>query len=265
MYWAYVRSSDRKTEAICTTLRANILRRAYLTFLKGKVIYQRLVLLKLYANWHKAADGRVISEELRSKYNTEMVNFILDDWMPWWKEDRNFATLDVLRPIKGIQGFTREIVVALIANCKSMELRRREYANRGISPEHPCASSTDNVEGFFSLLHGHLGDVFDHQTFLQQQPKLLSEFTKMIDPDLSFYYWTGHKHGYTSEPLPSFNETSGKVERLDKTKISRRSNPGVFVANRASLPQRNSLTARASFHRDAERLPPLTIHESATQ
>ena len=242
-----------------------IFSKGVLDFLERKGHTSEAHFVEVVRNWHKAADGRGISEELRSKYNTEMVNFILDDWMPWWKEDRNFATLDVLRPIKGIQGFTREIVVALIANCESMELRRREYATRGIPPEHPRASSTDDVEGFFSLLHGHLGDVFDHQTFLQQQPKLLSEFTKIIDPDLSFYYWTGHKHRYTSEPLPSFNQTSGKVERLDKNKTSRRSDPGVFVSNRASLLQRNSLTARASFHRAAERLPPLTIHESATQ
>ena len=211
------------------------------------------------------ADGRGISKELRSKYNTDMLNFLLEDWMPWYKEERDFATIDVLRPIKGILGFTREIVVALIANCESLELQRQEYVARGIPPEHPRASSTDDVEDFFSLLHSHLGDIFDHQTFMQQQPKLLSEFIKMIDPDLSFYYWTGHKHRYTSEPLPSFNETSGKVERLDRVKVSRRSDPGVFVANRASLPQRNSSTARATFHRAAERLPPLTIHDPDKQ
>ena len=30
-----------------------------------------------------------------------MLNFLLEDWMPWYKEERDFATIDVLRPIKG--------------------------------------------------------------------------------------------------------------------------------------------------------------------
>ncbi len=70
-----------------------------------------------------------------------------------------------MRPIKGIQSFSREIVVALIANCESLELQRKKYASRGLPPEHPCASSTDDVEGFFSLLHDQLGDVFHHKVY----------------------------------------------------------------------------------------------------
>lgn len=230
-----------------------------LDFLKSMGYEPEARFVEVVRNWHKASDGRGISEEMRSRYNTEMLNFLLEDWIPWWSYERDFATLDVMRPIKGIQGFTREIVVAIIANCESLELRRQEYVSRGLPPEHPRASSTDDVEGFFSLLHDQLGDVFDHQAFIQQQTKLLSEFTKKIDPDLPFFYWTGHKHRHTLEPLPSFNDPSGKEERLDKVKVSRRSDPGVFVANRASLPQRNSLTARASFHRAAEKLPPLSL------
>ena len=61
---------------------------------------------------------------------------------------------------------------------------------------------------------------------------------------------------YSENPLPSFNDPSGTTERLDKVRLSRRSDPGVFVANRASLPQRHSLTARATFHRAPEWLPP---------
>ncbi len=236
-----------------------IFSKGVLEYLKRKGHKSEARFVEVVRNWHKASDGRGISEEMRSRYNNEMLNYLLEDWMPWWWYDRNFATLDVMRPIKGIRGFSREIVVALIANCESLELRRKEYASRGLPPEHPRASSTDDVEGFFSLLHDQLGDVFDHKVFLQQQTKLLSEFTKKIDPDLPFFYWTGHKHRYTSELLPSFNVPSGKEERLDRVNVSRRSDPGVFVANRASLPQRHSLTARASFHRAAEKLPPINI------
>ena len=44
--------------------------------------------------------------------------------------------------------------------------------------------------------------------------------------------------------LLSFNEPSGKgvTERLDKVHLSRRSDPGVFEANKASLQQKGQLT-----------------------
>ncbi len=189
--------------------------------MKRKGHKSELRFVEVVRNWHKASDGRGISEEMRSRYNNEMLNYLLEDWMPWWWYDRNFATLDVMRPIKGIRCFSREIVAALIANCENLELRRKGYASRGLPPEHPRASSTDDVEGFFSLLHDQLGDVFDHKVFLQQQTKLLSEFTKKIDPDLPFFSWTSHKNRYTSEQLPSFNVLSGKEERLDRVNVSR--------------------------------------------
>ena len=58
--------------------------------------------------------------------------------------------------------------------------------------------------------------------------------------------------------MPSFNEPSGEgiIERLDRVILSRRGDPGVFVANRATMPQRGQLTARAQFHRSPVQLPP---------
>lgn len=85
----------------------------------------------------------------------------------------------------------------------------------------------------------------------------MNEFVKKINPDLLFCYWTGHKHRFILGPLPSFNKSSGEEERLDKIELCCRLDPGVFVANRASPLQQNSLTARATFHRAAEVLPRL--------
>ena len=87
--------------------------------------------------------------------------------------------------------------------------------------------------------------------------KILNEFTKRINPDLKFYYWTGVKERYREFELPSFNELSGDgvLERLDKIPISKQGNPGIFVANRASLLQKE-LTARVKFHKAPVELPP---------
>lgn len=152
------------------------------------------------------------------------------------------------RPLKGICGFTREVIVGLVANLESRRLRRLENIARSIPPEHPRSSSSDDVECFIALLHEMLGDIFDLKQFFGEQPKILDEFRKRIDKDLQFYYWTGAKTRYTDNELPSFDKPSGPgiVERLDKVHLSRRGDPGVFVANRASLPQRGQLTALIS-------------------
>ena len=107
-------------------------------------------------------------------------------------------------------------------------------------------------------MHDMPGDIFDLKQFGDAQPKILNEFSKRIDPDLKFYYWTGAKERYRDFELPSFNEPTGNghQERLDKVTLSRRGDPGVFVANRASIPQKGQLTARAKFHREPISLPP---------
>jgi len=91
------------------------------------------------------------------------------------------------RPIKGICGLTQETVVGLVANLESRELRRAEYQERGLPPEHPRSSATDDVEGIKALMHEMLGDIFDVKQFLDGQPKILSVFKKRIDPDLEFF------------------------------------------------------------------------------
>lgn len=151
-------------------------------------------------------------------------------------------------------------MIGLVANIESRELRRVEYEQRGLPPENPRASATDDVEGIIALMHEMLGEVFDVKEFTDAQPKILNEFKKRIDPELKFYYWTGANERFRDFELPSFNQPTGEgiTERLDRINISRRGDPGVFVANRASLPQRGQLTVRAQFHRAPVELPPPT-------
>jgi hypothetical protein len=164
--------------------------------------------------------------------------------------------------LKGICGLTREIIVGLIANLESRRLREEEYKERSLQPEHPRASSSDDVENFISLLHEMLNDIFDLKRFYSEQNKILNEFNKRIDKELQFYYWTGSKTRFSEFELPSFDEPSGSgiIERLDNVHLSRRGDPGVFVANRASLPQKGQLTVRVKFHRAPIALPPVLSH-----
>lgn len=183
-----------------------------------------------------------------------------------YRPSRSFGELmislfhfNLYRRIKGICGLTREIVVGLFANLDGREMRRTEYVERGLKAEHPRASSSDDVEGFISPLHEMLGPVFDLKNFHDESRKILNEFTKRINPQLPFYYWIGSKERFRDFDLPSFNQPSGPgvAERLDKVKLSRRGDPGVFVANRASLPQKGKLTCRAIFDKAPIALPPI--------
>ena len=103
-----------------------------------------------------------------------------------------------------------------------------------------------------------LGIFLDLKQFFGEQSKIATEFNKRIDKDLQFFYWTGAKTRYTDFELPSLGP--GIVERLDKVHLSRRGDPGVFMANRASLPRRGQLTARAKFHRTPVALSPVSEH-----
>ena len=53
--------------------------------------------LKTVRNWHKASDGRGLDEATRSRYNKAMLDWILTDWMPWFKYNRDYSTMDVNR------------------------------------------------------------------------------------------------------------------------------------------------------------------------
>ena len=88
----------------------------------------------------------------------------------------------------------------------------------------------------------------------------MNEFNKRIEPDNPFYYWTGVHERYQLKALPSFNGASlSGIERLGSVIISRRADPGIFVANRAHFPQRGSLTVRATFHAVSEALTPRVL------
>ena len=121
---------------------------------------------------------------------------------------------------------------------ESRELRWSESEAGGLPPENPRASTTDNVEGMIALFHELLGPIFDLKAFKQEFPKIMNDFSKWIDPDIPFYYWTGIHERFHLKALPSFNEPSQSgIGCLDRVVISCRADPGVFVAYLANFLQ----------------------------
>lgn len=53
--------------------------------------------VRIVAQWHESNDGRGLSQLQRCRFNYEMLNFILAEWMPWYKENYDFSTIDINR------------------------------------------------------------------------------------------------------------------------------------------------------------------------
>ena len=50
-------------------------------------------------NWHRASDERGLSSLQRSRFNYKLLNLILEDLMPWYKDSYDFSHLEVNRYI----------------------------------------------------------------------------------------------------------------------------------------------------------------------
>ena len=62
-----------------------------------------------------------------------------------------------------MRGFTRETVSAVIVDIESRKWRLHYNNQRQIPPEHPRASTSDDVECFFSVLRDMVGRDFTHK------------------------------------------------------------------------------------------------------
>ena len=51
--------------------------------------------------------------------------------------------------------------MALITNIQGCEWHQREVVNQGLKPEYPRASTTDDVEYFFSMMRDSIGQDFN--------------------------------------------------------------------------------------------------------
>ena len=53
--------------------------------------------IKTIRNWRLSCDERGLTQLRRCKYNYQMLNFILEELMPWYNEKYDFSTLEVTR------------------------------------------------------------------------------------------------------------------------------------------------------------------------
>lgn len=151
-----------------------------LNFFERKGYVTEADYVRVIRNWRRTCDERGLQYKERSQYNTEFMSYILDELMPWHKDPtKDFSHLEVnavrisihfecnnmttfynYRDITTVRGFTRETLSAILVDIESREWRYRYCIENNISFEYPRASSTDDVECFFSILRDMVGKDF---------------------------------------------------------------------------------------------------------
>ena len=67
------------------------------SFMMSKGFAKEAEYVSIVADWHRANDERGVNQISRCKANYSMLNYILDEWMPWHKETYDFSTIDINR------------------------------------------------------------------------------------------------------------------------------------------------------------------------
>ena len=87
--------------------------------------------------------------------------------------------------------------------------------NNQFSIEHPRASTTDDVESFFSVLRDAVGKNSTLKMVQNEIRKVYVEYNKCQDPHVPYYYHTSSHERYYEGQRPQFSEPPKKAERKE--------------------------------------------------
>ena len=68
-----------------------------LKFMEKKDYKYEAQYIRAIRGWRQACDQRGLSELERCRYNYNHLNFILEEWMPWYTKSYDFSLLEVNR------------------------------------------------------------------------------------------------------------------------------------------------------------------------
>lgn len=89
-----------------------------------------------------------------------------------------------------MRGFTRQVLVVVIAHIKTIKFRRIELLNAVLPPKNLRASTTDDVECFFNVTRDLVGKNLTVKQLKVCRRKICFEFRKRLNPDLTHNYFT---------------------------------------------------------------------------
>ncbi|XP_072036878.1 uncharacterized protein [Amphiura filiformis] len=134
--------------------------------------------------WFKASVNTWWTPEMRREGNQALLDFVLEEWMPYEVVDRRYSAIDVNRPVDTVSFLSEDLLISLIVNVESENQR---------PALHPWAATCQDVNTFVHLIKNPGQRQNDSRQIMHPQiiKKLCIEFSKAIDPDLEFYYYWG--------------------------------------------------------------------------
>ena len=125
--------------------------------------------------------------------------------------------------------------------------------------ENPRSSTTDDVECMFSIMRDLTGEHFTLREAKYTWRKVCLEFSKHLDPDIGFYYYTSSHDRFYEGERPHFDE---ETARKKVNRVRRREQPSNLMFGRATVPIPSTRSTRMKFHNLPLELPPITSTEN---
>ena len=160
------------------------------------------------------------------------------------------------RSLSGVRGVTRETLVALTTTIESREWMRRRRASKCLAPR---ASSTDDVEWFISVLRNLIGSHFTSKSVMIEWRKVCNEFSKQMNPNLPFFYYTTTHDRFYEGEREDFDTYVPPTSNPRQQRVTAREQPGNLAVGRATLVQSGARSIRRQYHNIPVELPPKII------
>ena len=127
----------------------------------------------------------------------------------------------------------------------------------GRPPKHPRASSTDDVECFFSQLRNMIDSHFTAGEGSAVCMAICLEFSKRPDRQLPFFYYISRYERFNEGDRPNFNVHQQPRSNPRHQRVRRREQPGNLAVGRATMVTTGAKSLRRQFHSLPVELPPL--------
>ena len=164
-----------------------------------------------------------------------------------------------------VRGMTRETLITLTTTIESREwVRRRRNRAMNLPPEHPRASTTDDVECFFSILRNMIGMHFTVKDVRLAWRKVCIELRKRLDRNLPIYYYATKHERFFEGDRPTF-EVFKKPKHNPRHQPIRKDQPGQLVPSTTSLVLSGQRSIRRTYFNVPIELPPpatSTLHST---
>lgn len=151
-------------------------------------------------------------------------------------------------------------MIALTTTIESREWARKRRVENSLPPVHPRASSTDDVECFFSILRSTIGSDFTTTKVMIEWQKECLEFAKRINPDLPFYYYTTTHDRFYEGDRDGFDVFKKSRSNPRNQRVKTQEQPGQFpIGSHSNIIALESKTLVGSGLILTGAIPPLAI------